>query len=108
MLVNILTAVLAQMPDVVVAGSLADGEDMAASIRATRSDIVMIQARRPADAGEFEPLLRQFPALKVVAIARGSRNGFVHELRLNSLPLPELSAEVLQTVLRPGPAGKPH
>ncbi len=108
MLVNVVTAVLAQIPDMIVAGSIRDGDDIASQIRVTRSDVVMIQATQPGNADAFLSLLREFPTLKVVAVAGGASEGFLHELRPHSMRLPDLSAEVLQTALRAVPAPRPH
>jgi chemotaxis response regulator CheB len=108
MLAAIVTAVLTQLPDTIVAGAIGEGEDIVTRIRRTRSDVVVIEASEPGNPNEFAPLLRKFPGLKVVAIASGTNNGFLHELRLHSLLLPELSAEVLQTALRPAPTRQVH
>jgi chemotaxis response regulator CheB len=108
MLVNIVTAVLAQVPEANVAGAAATGEDLAGQIRLTNSDVVMIQTSQPDNSDAFEPLLRRFPKLRVVAIADNASHGTLHELRPHRMRLPELSAESLTSALRAGPAHKPH
>ncbi len=105
LLATIVTGALAPFPDMVVAGRV-DGEfDLSAQIRSEQADVVMMPATEPDRAADFEPLLREFPMLKVVAIRVGGDRGCLHELRVYSLPLAELSADALNTVLRaaPGP-----
>jgi hypothetical protein len=100
MLSSIITAALAQAPDLVVAGQVGEDEDLTVQIRLTGADAVIAQSSRPGAVDTFVPLLRRFPALKVVAIDSASGSGFVHQLRPYSIRLPELSADLLQSVLR--------
>jgi hypothetical protein len=100
MLSSIITAALAQAPDLVVAGQIGDDEDLTAQISMTNADAVITQSGTPGAIENFVPLLRRFPELKVVAIHSASNRGFVHQLRPYSTRLPELSADVLQAVLR--------
>lgn len=99
MLSSIVTAALAQAPDLVVAGQSGDDEDLTAQISLTSANAVITQSTRPGAVERFVPLLRRFPTLKVVAIDSVSNTGFVHQLRPYSIRLPELSADVLQSVL---------
>jgi hypothetical protein len=100
MLSSIITAALAQAPDLVVAGQVWDDEDLTGQISLTNADAVITQSSAPGAIERFVPLLRRFPGLKVVAIESASNSGFVHQLRPYSTRLPELSADVLQAVLR--------
>jgi hypothetical protein len=100
MLSSIVTAALAQAPDLIVAGDIGDDEDLTAQISLTSADALIIQSTQPGAAEHFVPLLRSFPALKIVAIDSASSTGFVHLLRPYSIRLPELSADALQSVLR--------
>ncbi|HTW25850.1 MAG TPA: hypothetical protein VME92_01880 [Acetobacteraceae bacterium] len=100
LLVGIVTAVFAQMPDAVVAGSVGEGEDLASRVRRTGSDVVVMQVQHPGNAAEFEALLRQFPALRVIAIAARGNDGFLHELRLHTEKLPDLSLVSLRDAIR--------
>jgi|SRR5271168_784113 len=100
MLSSIVTAALAESPDLVVAGRIGDEEDLTAQISLTNADAVITQSGTPGAIERFLPLLRRFPELKVVAIHTASDSGFVHRLRPYSTRLPEPSADVLQTVLR--------
>jgi hypothetical protein len=100
MLSSIVTAALAQAPDLVVAGQIGRDEDLTAQISLTNADAVITQSGTPGAVERFVPLLRRFPELKVVAIHSASNSSFVHQLRPYSARLPELSADVLQAVLR--------
>jgi hypothetical protein len=99
MLSSIITAALAQAPDLVVAGQIGDDEDLTVQISLMNADAVIMQSSSPGASERFVPLLRRFPELKVVAIHSASNSGFVHRLRPYSTRLPELSADVLQAVL---------
>jgi hypothetical protein len=99
LLATIVTGALAPFPDMIVVGRV-DGEaELAAQIRSAQADVVMMTASEPDRAADFEALLREFPMLKVVAIRAGGDRGCLHELRVYSLPLAELSAEGLNTAL---------
>jgi hypothetical protein len=100
MLSNIITAALAHVPDIVVVGNVGDGEDLASEIRFTNADALILQSSQPDAVENFAPLLRSFPALKVVAIDGTGTSGFFHQLRPYSTRLAQLSADVLQSVLR--------
>jgi chemotaxis response regulator CheB len=102
MLVSVITGVLARFPDMTVVGRAGANDDLFTMIGSTQADVVMTQSADPDRIADFEPLLRGFPVLKVVAIAVDGNSGCLHELRPCSLPLPELSAELLSTALRSG------
>ena len=109
MLFSIITAALAEAPDLVVAGQIGDDEDLSAQVSRTNADAVITQSDTPAAIDHFVPLLHRFPELKVVVIHSASNSGFVHQLRPYSARLPELSADVLQAVLRtPAPPRRPR
>jgi hypothetical protein len=61
------------------------------------------QAAEPQNGEAFRSLLLGYPALKVVAIGGDGSRGFVHELRLISTRLEELSSSTLQAALRGEP-----
>jgi hypothetical protein len=100
MLSSIIRAALAQVPDLEIVGQVGEHEDLTAQIAFTNADAVITQSSPPGAIERFAPLLRRVPGLKVVAIDGASNSGFVHQLRPYSTRLPELSAEVLQSVLR--------
>jgi DNA-binding NarL/FixJ family response regulator len=102
MLSSIITAALAQAHDFVVVGNIGEHEDLFSQIRQTSADAVIVQTHGPGAAEPFVPLLRSFPTLKVMAIESDCSVGFLHQLRPHSTRFPELSADVLQSVLRTG------
>jgi hypothetical protein len=108
MLVAIISGALAPFPDMVVAGQVEAGDDLKSKIRSTQADVVMMPTVDPSRGADFEPLLHDFPVLKVVAIGADGNSGFLHELRLFSLPLSGLSAEVLIAALRSGTSRLPQ
>jgi len=100
MLSNIVTAALAQAPDILVAGHVADDGDLAFQIRLTGADAVIVHSSNPGAAANFKTLLHSFPALKVVAIDITGSGGFLHELRPYSIRFAEVSAGALLSALR--------
>ena len=100
MLSSIVTAAIAQSPDIVEAGQVGQNEDLALKIGLSNAEAVIVQTDQPGVAEQFLPLLRGFPALKVIAVDGDGSSGFLHQLRPNSIRLPELSADLLQSVLR--------
>jgi hypothetical protein len=103
LLSNIVTAALAQASDIVVAGQVADVDDLPTQIRLANADAVIVQTSQPSVAATFIPLLQTFPALKVVAIDP-TGSGFLHRLRPYSTRLAEVSADSLLSALRAPPA----
>jgi hypothetical protein len=100
MLSAIITAAIAHAADLVVAGRVGDDEDLATKIGLIGADAVIVQTERPDVAESFLPLLRGFPALKVMAINSDCSHGFLHQLRPQSIRLPEISADLLRSVLQ--------
>jgi hypothetical protein len=108
MLANIVSAALVLAPDIVVVGSAGEDDDVAAEVRATRAEALVTQALRPENGEIFRPLLLGIPTLKVIAIAGDGGSGFLHELRLASTRLAELSAGALQAALEGEPPQRKH
>jgi hypothetical protein len=100
MLFDIVTAAIAQAPDITVAGQVGENEDLAAKVDLVGVDAVIVQSDRPDSAEIFASLLRRCPALKVIAIRSDCSSGSLHQLRPYSIRLPELSADLLQSALR--------
>jgi hypothetical protein len=108
LLANIVAATLALAPDIVLVGADGEDEDVLATVGATRADAVVTQAKEPQDGEAFRRLLLGFPALKVVAIGGDGSRGFLHELRLVSTRLEELSSSSLLAALRGEPPPQTH
>ena len=100
MLSNIVKAALAQAPDIIVLGHVADDGRLASQIRLTSADAVIVQTSHPSAAATFSELLHTFPALKVVAIDSAGSGGFLHQLRPYSTRLAEVAVKVLLSALR--------
>ncbi len=108
MLNSIITAVLEEAPQTTLAGVIADPDDLATAIRATKADAVVLQTAEPGATARYRDLLSSFPRLKVIAIASDGKGGFLHELRPWSTQLVELSAESLLAALTEGaPSRRP-
>jgi hypothetical protein len=108
LLANIVAATLALAPDIVLVGVNGEEEDVATTVSATRADALVTQANEPQDGEAFRPLLLGFPALKVIAIGGDGSRGFLHELRLVSTRLEELSSSSLLAALRGEPPPQTH
>jgi hypothetical protein len=99
MVANIITNVLADAPDVTVAGRVGPVGDLVADIRFAEADAVILHD----DAGNREQImtaLRSLPALKVVTISTDGRSGCLYELRLCTVHLEELSGGLLRRALQ--------
>jgi hypothetical protein len=108
LLANIVAATLALAPDIVLVGVDGEDEDVVTTIGATRADALVTQANEPQDGEAFRPLLLGFPALKVIVIGGDGSRGFLHELRLVSTCLEELSSNSLLAALRGEPPPQTH
>ena len=108
MLADVVAAALAFAPDIVVVGSAGEDDEVGAIVRTTRADAVVTQVLEPQNGEVFRPLLLGFPALRLIAIAGDGSSGFVHELRLVSTRLVELSSSTLQAALRGEPPPRTH
>jgi hypothetical protein len=108
LLANVVAATLALAPDVVLVGGDGEDEDVLTTVGATRADALVTQANEPQDGDAFRPLLLGFPALKVIAIGGDGSRGFLHELRLVSTRLEELSSSSLLAALRGAPPPQTH
>ncbi len=100
MLSNIVAAALAQAPDIVIAGRVADEAELAAGIRSQSADAVIVQTGEPGTPARFAALLQGFPSLKVVAIDPSGMRGALHQLRPYSLHFTEVSVDTLLSALR--------
>ena len=100
MLSNIVSAVIGQLPDSVVAGRAEEPNDLLSEVRQANADVVILQDAHPDNADSFAVLWRSFPSLLVVAITADGSSGYLHELRPCSTYLEELSAGVLQAALQ--------
>jgi hypothetical protein len=100
MLSNIVTAALAQAPDIAVVGQVAGYGDLAPHIRSTAVDAVIVQTSHPGAAATFIELLHTFPLIKVVAIDPTGSTGFLHQLRPYSTRVAAVSVDGLLAALR--------
>jgi hypothetical protein len=100
MLSSIVTAAIAQAPDIVVAGQVGEKKDLPMKVGVIGADAVIVQSDHADVAESFMPLLTAFPALKVIAIQSDCNSGFLHQLRPHSIRLPLVSADLLQSALR--------
>lgn len=107
MLASIINAALGDALEIEVAGSVGPGEDLIARIQLSHADVLMMQSPDPTNADHLLPLLRHCPALRVLALNGECGNGFVHELRLHSTRLADLSAAGLVAAVH-GLAGPPQ
>jgi hypothetical protein len=108
MLAEIVGSVLAQSLGADVAGRINLNEDLAAAIRRTHVDVLVLSAPQPGETWSIMPLLHQFPLLKLIAITPNGHSGCLHELCLCSTPLAELSAESLAAALTDTSTWRPH
>lgn len=108
MLFQVISAVLAELPETVVVGRVTGRGSIAAQVRSTHADAVMMKTASTRDTSDIWRLLYRFPTLKVVTIATDGRGGCMHELLPSTRDLTELSGETLHAALHGHAGGKPH
>jgi hypothetical protein len=104
MLASIVSAAVGTAPDLQFAGRAMPGGNIAAHIRRTRADALVLQSIHADRSAAMWPLLKDFPSLKILAITPDCHAGFVHELRPHVTQFGEISAESLAEALRGGAA----
>jgi DNA-binding NarL/FixJ family response regulator len=103
MLVEIVTTILAHDAEIDIVGEVRDGDGLLqAAVNAHADVIVLSETKEPerVDSGNYHELLYGLPRLKILAIAAGSRQGFLHELQPRVILLGELSPTVLLNTVR--------
>jgi hypothetical protein len=100
MAANIVTSALLAAPDVVVAGRVGPDGDLITEICSAAADAVILHEGHGGDGHQTMTVLQRFPALKVVTISANGRSGILHELRLVTIRLEDLSVDLLQRALR--------
>lgn len=99
LLLDILHHVVELAPDMMIVGQIADN-DLAGAAKRLRADAILVGEDVSHDFGEYTQLLLSRPSLKVLAIANEGRNGTLHEMRPQHIPLGEISAETLRDAIR--------
>jgi chemotaxis response regulator CheB len=103
MLSGIVHAALDQSPDIIVAGTANEKDDVAARVAGVQADALIIQVTEPGNFEAFRPLLMAFPVLKVIGISSDGKRGFLYELEPRSTRLVELSMATLLAALHLNP-----
>ena|SRR5437660_6171411 len=104
---NIVTSALAAAPDVVVTGRVDLGGDLITEILSAGADAVILYDDSGGDGDQTMAVLQRFPALRVVTISADGRSGILHELRLWTVRLEDLSGDILGRALRGDIRAKP-
>jgi chemotaxis response regulator CheB len=99
LLLDILHHIVESAPDMMIVGESADN-DLAGAAKRLRADAILVGEDANHDSGEYTQLLLSRPSLKVLAIANEGRNGTLHEMRPQHIPLGEISAETLRDAIR--------
>jgi chemotaxis response regulator CheB len=96
---DILHHVVESAPDMTIVGQITDS-DLAGAAKRLRADAILVAEDTREGAGEYTQLLLRRPKLKVLAIGNEGRNGTLHEMRPQHIPLPEISAETIRDAIR--------
>ncbi len=108
MLSTIVTAVIAEIPDGLVAGRIGRDEALDAAVMAAGADVIVLQDEHPGDVARHAALLRRFPRLRVVELTADGMNCFVHQMRPSAIFVADLSAGRLRGALEGDIEGMPH
>jgi hypothetical protein len=103
MLLDILGHVVASERDMVIAGQVADDENLLSAVRRTRADVILVRQAVEDERRKYASLLFARPKLRIVAIARDGSTGLLYELRPQRIALGRLSADALRRALREQP-----
>lgn len=99
MLREIIADAVVREPDMSLAGHVADGDDLLATIDETDADVVIVGAEG-FPAREVRRLLGVRPTLKVLLVTGDGREAALYELRPHEEPLGELSPRTLVAAIR--------
>jgi DNA-binding NarL/FixJ family response regulator len=102
MLQSLITAILVQEPDIVVAGSVAEHEDLTMAIDAARADVVIVSGQTPEAASSYDDTLRNHPHIRLLMITAVGDDGYLYALRPTLTPIPDLSVATLLAAIRAG------
>jgi hypothetical protein len=99
MLFEIITAVTASEPDVEIIAVPDTGGNMLDAARSADADLIIVR-QEDADGRAPQALMLGRPTAKVLEIIDFDREGVLHELRPIRIPLGELSAAALLSLIR--------
>jgi hypothetical protein len=100
MVLDIVRNIIARHEDLVLAGEVAGHDGLLPAARAAKADVLLLVEPASGEACTYEPLLYGRPCLKVLAITADGREGFLHKLRPEVIPLGELSPDVIVEAIR--------
>ncbi|NIE58656.1 MULTISPECIES: hypothetical protein [unclassified Burkholderia] len=100
LLADIVSQVVQSVPGTAIVGRLAEGEDLVAAVRRTRTDVVVVGENEEDAKQEYAPLMSGIPGIRVLTIASDGRTGQLYELRPKRTPLGELSVDALRRAIR--------
>ena len=104
MLGDIVRQLLAAHPELDVAAEVSEPDALAAVVRRTGADVVVITVAADGDGGLPDglphALLREHPRLTLIALRDDARSAFVYELRLHETVITEISPRVLLAAIR--------
>lgn len=99
LLIDIVSQIIRSGNGIVVAGRLAESEDVLAAARRTRCDVVVVGETEEEARREYAPLLFGKPGIRVLAIAADGKTGQLYELRPKRIALGELSVDSLRQAI---------
>ena len=100
MLQGLISSILVQEPDIVVAGNVAGEEPLGPAIDATKADVVIIGVRAPEAARHYDETLLSRPRIRLLLITEAGRDNYLYALTPTLRRIPELSIATLLAVLR--------
>lgn len=99
MLREIIREVVSPQPDMEVAGEFAAAHSLLEAVERTQADFV-ITGTGDAELADVGRVLREWPRLKVLAVAADGRQTYLYELRPQKVHLGEVSPQNLLDALR--------
>jgi hypothetical protein len=102
MLQGLISSILVQEPDIVVAGNVAGEEPLGPAIDTAAADVVIICEQAPEAAPNYNQTLLSHPRIRLLLITEAGRDSYLYVLAPTLRRIPELSVATLLAVLREG------
>jgi DNA-binding NarL/FixJ family response regulator len=100
MLQSIIRGIVADQPDMEVVGELSERAELEAMVEQTSAAFVIMGRDSPDATEGFRTLLTRQPPVRILAITGEGKAASLYELRPQRIPIGELSASRLVSVIR--------
>ena len=100
MLLDMVTDIVMAHPDMMVSGKMQDTEEICATVKKIKADVVILNESTKGLFQDYQELLYSRPHLRVLSITSDGHHFFLHKLRPFRAALGEVSPEGLVQAIR--------